>query len=169
MKKILFKKKYYAQGGDISLDMCYVNYNGYQIQSTRCKEEGVDFIMHGEYRDVARDLKKYYPNEWLYYNRMQRIYIDVNDALKFVKEANEHFNPSVNINSFFYDIDRSFATYYVRNDYPTKDIEINVGGMTRTDEKPSRDKVKNKDKQKKIDLQLARREKQEPPIIKVNQ
>jgi hypothetical protein len=116
--------------------MCYVNYNGYQIQSTRCKEEGVDFIMHGEYRDVARDLKKYHPNEWLYYNRMSRIYIDVNDALNFVKQANEHFKPSVNINSFFYD---------------------------------SRDKVKNKNEQKKIDLQLARREKQEPPIIKVNQ
>jgi hypothetical protein len=169
MKKILFKKKYYAEGGDISLDMCYVNYNGYQIQSTRCKEEGVDFIMHGEYRDVARDLKKYHPNEWLYYNRMSRIYIDVNDALNFVKQANEHFKPSVNINSFFYDIDRSFATYYVRNNEPKKDIEINVGGMTRTDEKPSRDKVKNKNEQKKIDLQLARREKQEPPIIKANQ
>lgn len=164
--KIVFRKKDYQEGGDISLDMCYVDYSGYQIQSSRCKEEGVDFIMHGEYRDVARDLSKYYRKEWLYYNRMARIYIDVNDALKFVKEANQHFNPPVNINSFFYDIDRSFATYRVRSNRPDGDELINVGGLTRTDDKPTGDKRKNKSEQKKIDKQLERREEQEPPIIK---
>jgi hypothetical protein len=169
MKKILFKKKDYAEGGDISLDMCYANYRGYQIQSTRCQQEGVDFIMHGEYRDVARDLRKYYSNEWLYYNRMARIYVSVSDALNFVKEANKHFNPTININSFFYDIDRSFATYHIRSGKPTKDITIDVGGMTRTDNKPSGDKVKGKSEQKKIDKQLTRREEQEPPIITPSQ
>lgn len=169
MKKIFFKKKDYAEGGDISLDMCYANYSGYDIQSTRCKEEGVDFIMVGEYRDVARDLRKYYQKEWLYYNRMARIYVSVNDALKFVKEANKHFNPTIDINSFFYDIDRSFATYRINSNKPTNDIMIDVGGMTRTDNKPNKDKTKGKSEQRKIDKQLARREKQEPPIIKPSQ
>jgi hypothetical protein len=169
MKKIFFKKKDYAEGGDISLDMCYANYRGYDIQSTRCKQEGVDFIMVGEYRDVAKDLRKYYSKEWLYYNRMARIYVSVDDALKFVKEANKHFNPTIDINSFFYDIDRSFASYRISSNKPTNDIMIDVGGMTRTDSKPNQDKTKGKSEQRKIDKQLARREKQEPPIIKPSQ
>lgn len=163
--KILFKNKEYSKGGDVSTDMCYANYRGYDLQSTRCEEEGVDFIMLGEYRDVARDLRKDYTSDWIYYNRMARIYIDIDTALKFVKEANAHFKSTLTIHPFFYDIDRSFATYYVQGSKPEYPIPIDVGGMVRTDTKPKTDIKEIKTEVRKMADRLERREKQKPPII----
>jgi len=164
--KILLEKREYAKGGEIVTDVCYVNYSGYRIQSKRCQEEGVDFIMLGEYRDVSRDLRNNHISDWIYYNRLARIYIDDKMALEFVKEANKHFNPLVDIHPFFYDIDRAFATYHVSSN--PQERKLNVGGLTRTDDKPL-DKRQQKESERLMKQRLANREKRNPPEIKRHQ
>lgn len=161
--KIIFEKKRYNQGGKVRLDMCYANYQGYDIQSKRCEEEGVDFIMLGEYRDVARDLREKYLSDWIYYNRLSRIYIDDKQSLDFVKEANKHFKNKIPIHPFFYDIDRSFATYVVSEEPYTRSLMNEY--MQRTDDKPKDDLREIKDSQRKLKKRLERREKSKPPQI----
>jgi hypothetical protein len=153
----------FAEGG--VLDTCYVNYEGYHIQNTRCSNEGVDFIMLGEYRDVARGIRNKSASDWIYYNRMARLYITPKQAEVFVKEANKHFKPKVNINPFYYEIDRSFATYMLRNMPPEKPIPIDVGKQT--DNPLDILKGSNIDSKRKVEQQKKRleaREKQIPPV-----
>ena len=129
----------YDKGGNIA-DTCYVNYEGYQVQNIRCKDEGVDFILTNEYREVAKDLRRDYPSEWIYYNRMSRLSIDEEDAFDFVEQSNNHFNPAAKVHPFFLDVDRSFASY-LSSGVPA-DRKINVS--LSTEKPPIYDKVKLK-------------------------
>ena len=122
----------FEEGGEIS-DTCYVNYEGYQIQSTRCKREGITYFMIGEYPEVAKALYKNYTSEWIYYNRLARLFISPETAKQFIQEASKYFNPIVPIEPYFLDVDRSFATYSVRDTRPFEDVPISVSvGKTTT-------------------------------------
>tara|TARA_Y100001937_G_scaffold119860_1_gene176208 strand:- start:1702 stop:6375 length:4674 start_codon:yes stop_codon:yes gene_type:complete len=156
----------FDEGGEIS-DTCYVKYAGYQIQNTRCKDEGIDFFLVGEYREVAKMLRENYPSEWIYYNRLSRLFVKPSTAKEFVREASNYFNPKVPIEPYFLEVDRSFATYINTLSIPFEDIPISTS--VGRSEKPKID-LKDKIKARKEDKQRQEKEKrmleQEKPFFK---
>jgi hypothetical protein len=153
----------YDNGGVIQ-DTCYVNYVGYEIQNKRCKREGIDFFMLGEYRDVARNLRETYTSEWIYYNRMARLFISPKQAKEFVKQANKYFKPIVEVNGYFVEVDRSFATYKVATSKPINPQELNTNiGRSETRE-PTLDKIADKRRVEMQNKKAERQEKADKPI-----
>ena len=142
----------FEEGGEIS-DTCYVNYEGYQIQSTRCKREGITYFMIGEYPEVAKALYKNYTSEWIYYNRLARLFVSPETAKQFVQEASKFFNPIVPIEPYFLDVDRSFATYSVRDTRPFEDVPISVSVGKTTTARKLGDKVQER---KREEIRLKR-------------
>jgi hypothetical protein len=122
----------FENGGAIK-DTCYVNYLGYEIQNRRCSESGTDFFILGEYRDVAKMLRTKFVSEWIYYNRLSRLFISEEQAQEFVKQCNDYFNPLVKVNGFYIEHDRSFAQYRISYSKPmSKEIVTGIG----TERKP---------------------------------
>ena len=142
----------FEEGGEIS-DTCYVNYEGYQIQSTRCKREGITYFMIGEYPEVAKALYKNYTSEWIYYNRLARLFVSPETAKQFVEEASKFFNPIVPIEPYFLDVDRSFATYSVRDTRPFQDVPISVSVGKSTTARKLGDKIQER---KREEIRLKR-------------
>jgi len=153
----------YDEGGEIQ-DTCYVNYVGYEIQNKRCKREGIDFFMLGEYRDVARNLRETHTSEWIYYNRMARLFISPQQAKQFVEEANEFLRPLIKVNGYFVEVDRSFALYKVRTSQPMGEQELNTNLGRSETRQPQLDKIAEKRRYEQQQEKEFRREKAEKPI-----
>ena len=79
--------KDYAKGGEV----CTYDYVGYEVNERQCENEGVDYLLTGEYTMVARSLYKTNYNLWLYYNYINRLQITFKDCQEFANQLVKEF------------------------------------------------------------------------------
>lgn len=85
--KIDKKELKYAKGGEV----CTYDYVGYEVNERQCENEGVDYLLTGEYIMVARSLYKTNYNLWLYYNYINRLQITLEDCKEFANQLKKEF------------------------------------------------------------------------------
>jgi len=76
-----------AKGGEV----CTYDYVGYEVNERQCENEGVDYLLTGEYTMVARSLYKTNYNLWLYYNYINRLQITFKDCQEFANQLVKEF------------------------------------------------------------------------------
>jgi hypothetical protein len=85
--KIDKKELKMEKGGEV----CTYDYVGYEVNARQCENEGVDYLLTGEYIMVARSLYKTNYNLWLYYNYINRLQITLEDCKEFSNQLKKEF------------------------------------------------------------------------------